>query len=283
MCSSDLTIYSFAGATPAFLLNFTNRYPNAEVIRLSTAYRSTPEIVNMANTILRKSDLGHALDPINDHGEKPTINGYLSEKEEIRSITESIETQISAGVDPSTIAILARTNAQLESFETALTSSGIENQIRSSERFFNRPDVREMVAALRSASVLSEGDWVSDLRDALKQFAELPHARALTRLAGELANEGFTTLRAFVRELEERAEQNNPPSLPGITLATLHSAKGLEWDQVYLAGASDGVLPWGTESEAEERRLFYVGLTRARNQLRISYSGRPSAFLEELT
>ena len=208
---------------------------------------------------------------------------YLSEKEEIRSITESIETQISAGVDPSTIAILARTNAQLESFETALTSSGFENQIRSSERFFNRPDVREMVAALRSASVLSEGDWVSDLRDALKQFAELPHARALTRLAGELANEGFTTLRAFVRELEERAEQNNPPSLPGITLATLHSAKGLEWDQVYLAGASDGVLPWGTESEAEERRLFYVGLTRARNQLRISYSGRPSAFLEELT
>ena len=276
------TIYSFAGATPAFLLNFTNRYPNAEVIRLSTAYRSTPEIVNMANTILRKSDLGHALDPINDHGEKPTINGYLSEKEEIRSITESIETQISAGVDPSTIAILARTNAQLESFETALTSSGIENQIRSSERFFNRPDVREMVAALRSASVLSEGDWVSDLRDALKQFAELPHARAITRLAGELANEGFTTLRAFVRELEERAEQNNPPSLPGITLATLHSAKGLEWDQVYLAGASDGVLPWGTESEAEERRLFYVGLTRARNELRISYSGRPSAFLEEL-
>ena len=276
------TIYTFAGATPAFLLNFTNKYPNAEVIRLSTAYRSTPEIVNMANSILRKSELGHSLDPINEHGQRPTVTGYSSTNEEISAIVQSVKSEIASGVDPSSIAILARTNSQLEDFESALSSAGIENQIRSSERFFNRPDVKEMVSALRSASVLSEGDWVADLRDAIKQFAQSPHARAITRLAGELANEGFTSLRSFVRELEERAEQNNPPSLPGLTLATLHSAKGLEWDQVFLAGISEGTLPWGNEAIPEERRLFYVGLTRARSQLTITYSGQPSQFLEEI-
>ena len=88
-------------------------------------------------------------------------------------------------------------------------------------------------------------------------------------------------MRAFLRELEERGEQNNPPALPGVTLATLHGAKGLEWDWVFIAGASASNLPWASAPVEEERRLFYVGVTRAKRSLLISYAGEPSPFLRE--
>ena len=275
------TIYSFAGATPAFLLNFTNKYPNAEVIRLTSGYRSTPEIINTANAILRSASLGHELDPINDHGDRPTTHGFNSEKEEATALVESIKKDIESGFSSNEIAILTRTNAQLETLESALNAAGIENQIRNAERFFNRTEVREILTAIRSASVLSEGDWLNDLRDALKPFGESEYVRAFTQLARELESEGLTSLRAFLREIEDRAEQNNPPTLPGVALATLHAAKGLEWAKVYVAGVSSSVLPWGNQPIDEERRLFYVGITRAQRSLNISYHGQPSPFLAE--
>ena len=275
------TIYSFAGATPAFLLNFTNKYPDAEVIRLTSGYRSTPEIINTANAILRSASLGHELDPINDHGDRPTTQAFISDREEALALVESIKKDIESGYSSNEIAILTRTNAQLETFETALNTAGIENQIRNAERFFNRAEVREILTAIRSASVLSEGDWLNDLRDALKPFGDSEYVRAFTQLARELESEGLTSLRAFLRELEDRAEQNNPPTLPGVALATLHAAKGLEWPKVYVAGVSASVLPWGNQPIDEERRLFYVGITRAQRSLNISYYGVPSPFLAE--
>lgn len=278
------TIYSFAGATPAFLLNFTKRYPNAEVIRLSAGYRSTPEIINLANTILRSGELGHDLDAVNTHGEKPKSESFSSESAELVSLAERITEIIKSGVNPQSIAVLTRTNSQLEAIEAALNLVGVENQIRTSERFFERGNVKEMVAAIRSGSVLSDptGDWLSELRDLLKQFGESDRfVRALIQLAQELSNEGISSLRAFLAEIEDRAEQNNPPALPGVTLATLHSAKGLEWDYVYICGASANTLPWQSANLEEERRLFYVGVTRAKRSLSISYAGEPSPFLHE--
>ena len=275
------TIYSFAGATPAFLLNFTNKYPGAEVIRLTSGYRSTPEIINTANTILRSASLGHELDAINEHGEKPEAQGFKTEKEEIDALVNLIQKDLTNGIHGYEIAILARTNSQLESFEAALNAAGIENQIRNAERFFNRTEVREILKAIRSASVLSEGDWLTDLRDAMKPFGESEYVRAFLQLARELETEGLTSLRGFLRELEDRAEQNNPPTLPGVALATLHAAKGLEWKKVYLAGVSADILPWGAQPAEEERRLFYVGVTRAQQSLVISYYGVPSPFLAE--
>ena len=275
------TIYSFAGATPAFLLNFTNKYPEAEVIRLTSGYRSTPEIINTANTILRSASLGHELDPINEHGDKPQALGYSSEKEEADALVQLIQADINKGLATQDIAILTRTNAQLEILESALSASGIENQIRNSERFFNRPEVKEIIKTIRSASVLSESDWLADLRDALKPFGESEYVRSFMQLARELEAEGLTSLRAFLRELEDRAEQNNPPTLPGVALATLHAAKGLEWKKVYLAGVSAETLPWGAQPIDEERRLFYVGITRAQQSLVICYHGSPSPFLAE--
>ena len=278
------TIYSFAGATPAFLLNFTKKYPDAEVIRLSAGYRSTPEIINLANTILRSGELGHDLDAVNSHGELPKSSAFTSESAELISIAEKVSETIKSGINPQAIAILARTNAQLEAIEDALNLAGIENQIRTAERFFERGAVREMVAAIRSGSVLSDpkGDWLSELRDLLKQFGENDKfARALIQLAYELSSDGVDSMRAFLRELEDRAEQNNPPALPGVTLATLHGAKGLEWDWVFIAGASASNLPWASAPIEEERRLFYVGITRAKRSLSISYAGEPSPFLRE--
>jgi DNA helicase-2/ATP-dependent DNA helicase PcrA len=278
------TIYSFAGATPAFLLNFTKKYPDAEVIRLSAGYRSTPEIINLANTILRSGELGHDLDAVNSHGELPKSSAFTSESAELISIAEKVSETIKSGINPQAIAILARTNAQLEAIEDALNLVGIENQIRTAERFFERGAVREMVAAIRSGSVLSDpkGDWLSELRDLLKQFGENDKfARALIQLAYELSSDGIDSMRAFLRELEDRAEQNNPPALPGVTLATLHGAKGLEWDWVFIAGASASNLPWASAPIEEERRLFYVGITRAKRSLSISFAGEPSPFLRE--
>jgi DNA helicase-2/ATP-dependent DNA helicase PcrA len=278
------TIYSFAGATPAFLLNFTKKYPDAEVIRLSAGYRSTPEIINLANTILRNGGLGHDLDAVNSHGELPKSSAFTSESSELISVAEKVSETIKSGINPQAIAILARTNAQLEAIEDALNLAGIENQIRTAERFFEHGAVREMVAAIRSGSVLSDpkGDWLSELRDLLKQFGENDKfARALIQLAHELSSDGIDSMRAFLRELEDRAEQNNPPALPGVTLATLHGAKGLEWDWVFIAGASASNLPWASAPIEEERRLFYVGITRAKRSLAISYAGEPSPFLRE--
>ena len=274
------TIYSFAGATPAFLLNFTKRFPDAEVIRLSAGYRSTPEIINIANAILRSGELGHDLEAVNSHGNQPATSGFKSESEEINSIVDSLRLKIESGTKPHEIAVLARTNAQLEDLEKALFGAGIENQIRTAERFFERSDVRAMISAIRSASVLATSDWLSELRDLLKQFGDGDkYARAIIQLAQELANEGIDSMRAFLRELEDRAEQNNPPDLPGVTLATLHGAKGLEWEYVYLVGASSRYLPWPGSSTEEERRLFYVGVTRAKRELNLSYAGEASPFI----
>ncbi|MFM7874018.1 MAG: 3'-5' exonuclease, partial [Actinomycetota bacterium] len=260
------------------------RYPNAEVIRLSAGYRSTPEIINLANTILRTGELGHDLDAVNEHGNKPSSSSFASESAELNALAEKVGAIIKSGVSPQAIAVLARTNSQIESIEAALNLAGIENQIRTSERFFERGNVREMISAIRSGSVLSDpkGDWLGELRDLLKQFGEGDKfVRALIQLAQELSNEGVNTMREFLRELEDRAEQNNPPALPGVTLATLHGAKGLEWEWVFISGASAANLPWPSAPVEEERRLFYVGITRAKKSLLISYSGSPSPFLTE--
>ena len=280
------TIYSFAGATSNFLLNFQNRFPNAQLFRLSRGYRSTPEIINTANKILRQanliSDHGNELQSANSHGDIPMVNGFTSQSDEIAYVCAEVAKLINNEVDSSEIAVLARTNAQLDQVKSALNNAKIASQIRSGERFFDRVEVRDAMRVIRSASVLPSeiGDWYADLVSVLRPFGDADYVIGFLKLAKSIQENGGTNMRAFLREIEDRAEQNNPPTLPGVTLATLHAAKGLEWNHLFLIGVSDGVLPMGNDLN-EERRLFYVGVTRAKQRIQITYAGKPSVFLDQ--
>jgi len=291
------TIYSFAGATPVFLNTFTQRFPDAEVIRLTSGYRSTPEITLMANTVLRSAAMGQELVAQNEHGAKPTVAAYKDESAEIAGVVKDIGVLLSEGAPAQEVAILARTNNQLNSIEKAIAAAGLPYQVRNNERFFDRTDVREFLKGVRTASVIpTEGVyWLDELRTLAQPFltgAAIDGIAGLLHLARELdADDLFApkTLRAYLREVEDRVQQNNPPTMPVLTLATLHAAKGLEWERVFLIGVSESILPFdsgnaGPENESaidEERRLFYVGITRAKKDLRMSYRGEPSRFLRE--
>ena len=308
------TIYSFAGASSAFLLNFTKKYPKAEVIRLSRGYRSTPEIINTANAILRQGGIvareGHELSSMNDHGAEPLVRKFDSSAAEAKAIVFKIQELVGRATTPtsapatptssptsapatptssptsapgmefSDIAILARTNSQLDAFERELRAAGIPSQLKTSERFFERTDVKDAMRVIRSASVLpaEDGNWYRTLTSVLLPFGNADYVQAFLRLAATMQADGAPSLRTFLRELEDRADQNNPPTLPGVVLATLHAAKGLEWPHVYLVGVNDGILPMGNDVD-EERRLFYVGLTRAKRSVHLSYFGEKSPFL----
>jgi len=282
------TIYSFAGATPVFLNSFTQRFPDAEVIRLSTGYRSTPEITFAANALLRHGSMGQELVALNDHGTKPSVDGYANEDAEIAGVLAQITELLNTGTQAQEIAILARTNSQLKGVERAMNKAGLPYQVRSTERFFDRQDVRDFLKEVRRASVLpTEGvSWIDELRTLAQPFLtgeSIDGIAALLHLARELdADNNFApkTLRSYLREIEDRVQQNNPPTMPVVTLATLHAAKGLEWERVFLIGASEGILPLDEQID-EERRLFYVGMTRAKVDLHISHRQNPSRFLRE--
>ena len=289
------TIYSFAGATPVFLNTFTQRFPDAEVIRLSTGYRSTPEITFAANSLLRSGSMGQELTAINEHGSKPLVQGFKDESAEIAGVSREINELLAAGTEPQEIAILARTNNQLKAMEREFNREAIPYQVRNTERFFDRTDVRDFLKHVRQASVIpSEGsEWIDELRSIAQPFLtgeSIDGIAALLHLGRELDGDPQfqpKSLRGYLREVEDRVSQNNPPTMPVITLATLHAAKGLEWERVFLIGASEGILPLTNSSTltdamlAEERRLFYVGMTRAKADLHISYRGEPSRFIRE--
>ena len=299
------TIYSFAGATPVFLNTFTQRFPEAEVIRLTTGYRSTPEITFAANSLLRSASMGQELTAFNSHGSKPLVQGYKDESAEIAGVLSDISQLLTTGTQPQEIAVLARTNSQLSSVEREMNRLGIPYQVRNTERFFDRVDVRQFLKQVRQASVIPSDDssWIDELRTLAQPFLageSIDGIAALLHLGRELDSDPQfepKSLRGYLREVEDRVQQNNPPTMPVITLATLHAAKGLEWERVFLIGASEGILPLissqSTQNPAssaptealinEERRLFYVGMTRAKADLHISYRGEASRFIREAT
>ena len=289
------TIYSFAGATSTFLLGFQGRFPDAKVIRLTRGYRSTPEIIQIANSVLSQSAT-HAdqqLVSMNTHGENFELDLFTSTTLEAAHVADRIQSLGVKGAieeGSASIAILARTNQQLDQFERELAARGIETQLKSNERFFDRVDVRDVMRVIRSASVIpNDENWLRDLESVLRPFGDADYIRAIMGLARRIFAEGAPNMRSLLRELEDRADQNNPPELPGVLLSTLHAAKGLEWDHVFLVGVNDGLLPLTSGSDEpslhpsaleEERRLFYVGLTRAKRQVHITTSGAPSPFLQ---
>jgi DNA helicase-2/ATP-dependent DNA helicase PcrA len=291
------TIYSFAGATARPLLDFTRKFPHATVVRLERDYRSTPEVVTLANKVInmaRNRPTGSRLILTGQRptGPLPKFAEYANELDEAKAVAEQAKKLIAAGVAIEEIAILFRINSQSEAYEQALTAVGLPYLVRGGERFFARQEIREGIAALRKAS--SGPDLGSDLptrvRAALAPIglteqsptggAAQERWAALLSLV-ELAEEfvialPHATLAEFVVELRQRAEAQQPPKMAGVTLASLHAAKGLEWDAVFLVGLVDGTMPIlyadnDQDAIEEERRLLYVGVTRAREHLSLSW------------
>lgn len=289
------TIYSFTGASPVHLRNFATRFEGAKRVELVRNYRSTPQIVTLANDVMKKADRAFGsvtLQAQREGGTTPRLVTYPDDPAEARGVVSDIKKLVAAGEKPSTIAILFRTNAQSEAFETALADAGVPYQIRGGERFFNREEVRKAILLMRGAARSDDGskplpDVVADVLTGAGWSTTPPAAGAtrerweslqsLVELSVDIARTvPGSRLPQFVAELDRRASEQHAPKVEGITLASLHSAKGLEWDSVFFTGASDGLLPimMATTPEAieEERRLMYVGITRARKNLTLSFA-----------
>ncbi|MFU8946426.1 ATP-dependent helicase [Mycetocola zhadangensis] len=288
------TIYSFAGAKSDYLLDFPSRHADATVVRLEHNYRSTPQIVDTANRLMRgrMGALTLQAHRTADAQPAPEITAYPHDHAEARAIAQSILQQIASGVKPENIAILYRINVQSAALETALGDVGVPYLLRGSKRFFELPEVRQAILTLRGASVSVTGEplfkSVSDVLRSLGWTQTAPETAGAVRDKWESLNAIMglvdtmppgTTFRQFTDELLERQAGQHEPTVSAVTLATLHSAKGLEWDVVYLPGLSEGLVPISYaktfEQIDEERRLLYVGITRARSRLFLSWGEQP--------
>ncbi len=333
------TIYSFTGATSDFLLDFARlcrggrARTNPEIgdqavtadnsgvrglelttpgtlVRLVRDYRSTPQIVTLANDVIRAAQGSEArlrLELIGqrDPGPAPTVRAFDDEPAEALAVARGCADLIAAGTPAREIAVLFRTNAQSQAYEEALAEAGVPVTVHGAQRFFERGEVRQAMAAVRAATRTAEpGPLRANVIAALDAVGWRPETpptggaarerwEALAAIVG-LVDEfgGQRSLAEFSDELGRRAAIQHAPTVDGVTLASLHAAKGLEWDAVFLVGLVDGVLPTTyartPDAVEEERRLLYVGITRAREFLTLSYAmarapggrqRRPSRFL----
>ncbi len=320
------TIYSFTGATSAYLLGFPAEFPAAPVIRLVRNYRSTPQVVALANKLAARGAVVHSASQGRDAhpaplvagrpaGPAPLLTEYPDEAAEAAGVAGQARSLIESGTPATQIAVLVRTNAQTQVLEEALLRVAVPFQLRGAERFFDRAEVRQAVSLLRAAakspSAPDDAAAAAQVRAILAGIgltAPPPAGRgaardrwesleALAQLAdGFFAASPRATMAELASELAVRGGIGHAPAIAGVTLASLHAAKGLEWDVVFLAGLTDGTLPivhaQTDEAIEEERRLLYVGVTRARQLLFLSWalaraqggrgSRRPSRFLAGL-
>ena len=352
---NDQSIYSFRGSNYRNILNFENDYKNPKVIILEENYRSTKNILNAANSVIKnnKQRKEKNLWTDNEEGEKIKYYRAMDEKDEAFYVVKEIKKLIDNGTNRDNIAILYRTNAQSRNIEDALLRETIPYRVVGSLNFYNRKEIKDLTAYLKL--IYNEYDDISlsriinvpkrgignrtieklmekaenekkSLYEVItdgKEFAfkkqieylkEKSESSSLTELVEEvleitglrssLVNENSIEADVRLENLEEFKsitktfeERNGLVSLEDflmeislvtdideqkqtsdvVTLMTVHSAKGLEFKNVYIVGMEDGLFPsyksqYSDEVLEEERRLLYVAITRAMRNLNISYA-----------
>jgi DNA helicase II / ATP-dependent DNA helicase PcrA len=327
------TIHSFAGAQAGYLTGFGQRFPDATVIRLVRDYRSTPQVVRCANSIMappnddaaRQGFRPVVLQAQQSAGPEVEFVESPDESGEAADVADWLAQQAAEGVAFRDMAVLFRINAQSPPIEQALADRNIPYLVRGGERFYERPEVRQALLTLRTTARTmtgtEQGSAVEQVKDvlitlgwtqqppegagalrerweslaALLSVAEDLQAEAGVEAAASEGSSEVLSLAAVSAELDRRAEAQHVPTAQGVTVSTLHSAKGLEWDAVALLGIHEGSLPFvlatSPEQVSEEQRLLYVGVTRARRLLRVSWSRtrngngqarKPSRFLQSV-
>ncbi|HWC71635.1 MAG TPA: ATP-dependent DNA helicase UvrD2 [Actinomycetota bacterium] len=297
------TIYTFTGASPEHLLGFPDRYPNATVVRLEENYRSSPQVLTVANALAAAlGGFEKTLRATRGDGPNPTARALSDAEAEVAFVIGEARRLHDTGVPWEQIAVLYRINARSEPYEEALAAAGVPYQVRDGS-FLRRPGPRGVIARLRRVEGVGVAEAVEAITDAIgyapggvgddageeeaTRQADLGRLRALAaEYAGAAGNDASPL--GFLAELEHRfaAEREGR----GVQLMTFHRAKGLEFDAVFLPRLLDGELPYrARRSEAdpdEERRLLYVGITRAREHLFLSWPREsrtaPSPFLREI-
>ena len=294
------TIYAFTGASPSHLLGFTTRFPQATVVRLEENYRSTPEVLELANRLAtRLGGFRKSLRATRPPGPLPLARAEPDEQAEVDTIVKAVRAlHAHEAVPLEEIAVVYRINARSEPFEEAFAAAAIPYQVRDGA-FLRRPGPRAVLQRLKRAGIGSVAEAVEAVTDQLGYDPEAsPDAdEEVTRqsdlgrmrsLATEFERAGGGDAAAFGAELAKRFSAEH--SGRGVNLLTYHRAKGLEFDAVFLPRLLDGELPFRSgrakADPEEERRLLYVGITRARRYLFLTWpaAGRaqPSPFLDEM-
>jgi len=290
------TIYTFAGASSRYLLEFADRYDDALLVKLEKNYRSGPHIVALANDVMAgqrgaltlQATQGEAIAVVRHHA--------ANDEAEARFVASNLRKLRDSGVDLGDCAILMRFGAQSLVLENALRQEGISFRVQGSRSFFDEPHIKRAVMEIRGAAVAGiQGELGTVVADILfglgltplepehpgaerDRFDDLAAVKSLADQA-----EPGTTVREFSDMLVARMSADDSPGVGALTLSTVHSAKGQEWPVVFLVGLAEGLFPISYAKTPtaieEERRLFYVGVTRARQRLFLSFadSGKQSS------
>ena len=325
------TIYSFTGASPEHLLRFPARHPSAPVVRLVRNYRSTPQIVGLANLVSRAARRRRRGRLPTSAQRRPPLGDRRLRRARRRPPGRSRPQPHAAprrprrggggghgDRPPGARRSSRRRDRGAHAHQRPVRGAGVGARRRGralprprGERFFARAEVRRGVVLLRGAARSDDGSV--PLPDLVREVLAGAGCTPVAPSSGGAVRERWESLTALatladdlvvaspqarvvdlVRDLDERIAAQHAPAVQGVTLATLHAAKGLEWDTVFLVGCSDGFIPItmaeGASAIEEERRLLYVGVTRARRDLRLSWSAarnpggrasrRPSRFLD---